>query len=225
MALYRADIRYTYLGQPMLNTLWYRDNPNDPIGINYLAAAQGLGVWVKENVIELALGQVRLANLLVAGTNFDSVAVMPYAPPSIGSINPVELLTAPQVTPVNLATLGANGQAWSPECCLIIRLRCAAVTLNPLDYTPSGGYLAIGPIGETGTIEGGTLNIDFQQAVQDFTAALLADADLGGGFSAKPIRVGVAKANRLPPGTFGWSDITSAEVRSKVSFRRSRDAG
>lgn len=224
MALYRADIKSQYLGQPILNTLWYEDVPPNPVGIDYITACQQLGVWIRENVINYQLGETRLLNLFCSGVNVDSVSVMAYAPPPLLSINPRELLTAPQVTPVNQATLVTQGQAWSPECCFILRLRCNINAPDVGVYYPSGGYLAIGPIGETGTIEGGLLNIDYQQAAQNFTAALLLNADLGGGFVARPIRVGVKRKGVVPPGLFGWSPITSAEVRSKVSFRRSRDA-
>ena len=223
MSLLKATIGYSFLGQPMANVLWYETVPADPVGIDLVAAAQGLGTWIKQNVIEPAVGQTRLFNIHPKGVSYEGVSVMVYAPPLPPSINPRELLTAPQVTAVNLNTPGTSTEAFSPEVTFRIKLACAQVTLNPLDYTPAGGYLAIGPALDNSTLENGEIVTDRFNDLNNLSAAFIANADLGGGFTARPIRVGVSRAGRPFP-VFGWSPITGASVARKVSWRRSRNA-
>ncbi|UOF80602.1 hypothetical protein [Inoviridae sp.] len=223
MSLLKATIGYSFLGQPMANVLWYETVPADPVGIDLVLAAQGLGEWVRDNVVEPAVGETRMFNIHPKGVSYERVSVQVYAPPVAPSANPRELLTAPQVTPINLNTPGTSSEAFSPEVTYRIMLSCAQVTLNPLDYTPAGGYLAIGPAFDGSTLENGEIIEATYTGLVNFTAALLSNADLGGGFTARPIRVGVSKAGRPFP-VFGWSPITSASVARKVSWRRSRNA-
>jgi len=81
MGILKASIRYSFVGQPMVNTLWYRTVPDNPPGIDYGLAAAGLGAWVRDNVVLAQVGQTRMIDILPKGVNFDNVEVQAYAPP------------------------------------------------------------------------------------------------------------------------------------------------
>jgi hypothetical protein len=223
MALLKAVVVSQYLSQEFMNSLWYETIPSDPVGIDYVAAARGLGEWVRDTLIVSALGETRWVNLVPADTSISRVSVMAYNPPPLGTSNPVELLTAPQDVAVNALSANPGFSAFAPQATYILRLRCAAQTLNPLDYTPPGGYLAIGPAGEASVFSSGELDAGTVQALNNFGAGLLAVAQLGSGYTAAPVRVGARRrGNPLGVATYGWSRITSVAASTRVSWRRSR---
>ena len=222
MALLRADIVSTYLAQEMLTTLWYETVPPDPVGIDYIAAARGLGEWVRDNVIVQDLVQNRFVSFLPQNASVAHVSVMAYNPPPLGSVNPTEIINAPQVTQVNALALPGAGPAFAPEAALRLRLLCPSETINPLDYTPAGGYILLGPARESDVFATGEIDGAIRSAMSNFGAALLAQASLGGGFTARPVRVGVSRVGRVPPGVFGWAQVQSVSPAPRVTWRRSR---
>lgn len=227
MAILKASIRYSFVGQPMVNTLWYRTVPDNPLGIDYATAAQGLGAWVRDNVVLSAAGQTRMIDILPKGVNFDFVEVQAYAPPVFPLLNPTELLNAPVVTQVNASTSALNSEAYAPEVVAIIRLICETVAFTPGVYTPRGGYIAFGPLPQDVTLENGVITSGYQTSLSNFSAALLAQASLGGGFVADPCRVGVGRILDVGGAevvAWGFANVGSAAVKSKASWRRSRNS-
>jgi len=225
MGILKASIRYSFVGQPMVNTLWYRTVPDNPLGIDYGAAAAGLGEWVRDNVVLAQVGQTRMIDILPKGVNFDNIEVQAYAPPVFPSLNPTELLNAPVSTTVNASTSALNSEAYAPEVVAIIRLICQTTVFSPGVYTPRGGYIAFGPLPQDVTLENGVISSGYQTTLANFSAALLAQASLGGGFVADPCRVGVG--NVLDIGganvvAWGFATVGSTAVKTKASWRRSR---
>lgn len=214
---YRADVRWTFNGQLMESVLWYRDTGSD-VGLDGPTAASGLGASIRDNIILVQVGQTRLANLLAASTLFTEVSVMRVSLPDL-----VPLLNAPVVTSVNLASV-QGALAFSPQAVYILSLRCAVGTIAPGDYTPSRGYLALGPATEGGVAPTGQIEPVTLTELDNFGAAIQMVQPMGGGFTATPIRVGRG-ANSFGAQTNGFADITDVQPATIVSWRRSRTPG
>lgn len=222
MALYKASIMGNFLGQRFVNVLWYEDVPPDPVGIDGLTAAQELGERIRSNIVQLAAFQTRMLDVTARGYTCERIEVMRYNPPPIGSANPVELLNSPQVINVNLSAPAVNDRAHSPMSVILIKLNCAGETLNPLDYTPRGGYIAVGPAQFGWVLEDGSITATQMGWLNQWAPLLAQSQDIGGGFTVRPVRVGVSRPPARPITTFGWAHVTSVSVNPRISFRRSR---
>lgn len=215
MSLYKAVIGYTYEGQKMANILYYRD-AGSTILLDAVLAQQQLADAIRENVVlGGVIGQTRLADILPNECFLDEVRVQRI---SATTFKPET--NSPSVSNIGLPSLYGD-DAQSPMICAIMQLVCPASTLAPTDYTPKGGYLAIGPIAKTATDKNGVLTQTQQGYFNNFGAALVQTLDMGGGYLAKPIRIGRGK-NSLGFTVNGFNDIQNASVRAKSSFRRSR---
>ncbi len=216
MPLYKATVGYSYFGQVMANILWYRDTGN-LIGLDGVAAQQGLADAIKNDVVlGGVVGQTRLGDILPNEVRFDEVRVQRVDPVTF-----LPITNAPAVSNIGLNGLFGD-DAGSPGLVAIMNLRCPVTTLAPTDYTPSSGYLAIGPIPESAVENTGNLTSTYAGYLDNFGAAVKAVLDIGGGFTATPIRAGRGK-NGLGNLTNGFADILSTSIRQKVSFRRSRN--
>lgn len=216
MALYKAVIGYSYQGQPMANILYYRDTGSD-VGINGVLAQQNLAQAIKDNVVlGGVVGQTRLGDILPTEAILDEVRCQ-----RIDAVTFRPVTNAPSI--VNIGLPGLFGDdAMSPGLCAILRLICPASTVLPTDYTPSGGYLAIGPVPKNAANPAGELTLTQQGYYNNLSAAILQVQDMGGGFTATPIRIGRGK-NSLNIVVNGFNDVQSVSVNPKVSFRRSRN--
>lgn len=218
MSLYRVAINFTFQGQAMCNVLWYRDANLIPLAIDVPTAQQQLAEAVRDEVVlGGVVGETRLANILPTAVTLDDVTAQ-----RIDANSYLPEVSAPSVANIGLPALASGTPAASPVCA-IMKLVCVAKTITPTDYTPAGGYLAIGPllsawVGNDNEIAGGALD-----SFQGFGASLVKTLDMGAGFLAKPIRVGKGK-NGLGITVRGFNDIQNASVRNRWSFRRSRIA-
>ena len=181
MSLYRCFIRFSFDGQEMGNVLWYRDEQALPIGLDVPTAQQQLAEAVRDDVVMGGVvGETRLANILPTAVTLDDVTAQ-----RIDANTWSPEVSAPSVANIGLPSL-ASGQAAASPICAIMRLVCVAKTLMPTDYSPSGGYLAIGPllagwVGNDNEIAGGALD-----SFTGFGASLTKVLDMGGGFRAVP---------------------------------------
>lgn len=215
MPIYRANIQYNFLGQPMENVLWYRDT-GGVVGLDPATACAELGERVRDNIILPQVGQTRLLDIWARGVTAEVVEVSYLSAPNLDP-----LLSAPVLTNVGVAAPVTNAAAYAPESAAIIRLNCGITTVNPLDYTPRRGYFCFGPLAEDATLENGQLGVFWLTALSNLSAALLAVQDIGGGFTATPIRVGRGR-NSVGTLVNGFADIVSASVRADATWRRSR---
>lgn len=215
MPIYRVNVQYSFLGQPMENVLWYRDG-GSTVGLDPVVACAELGERVRDNIVISQAGQTRLMDIWPRGVQAEVVEVSYLSAPNLDP-----LLSAPVLTNIGAAVSALNAAAYAPEAAAIIRLNCGIGTVNPLDYTPRRGYFCFGPLAEDATLENGQIAAGFATALANFSAALLATQDIGGGFTAVPIRVGRGR-NGVGTLVNGFSDIVSASVRSDATWRRSR---
>lgn len=216
MPLYKVTIGFQYGSRPMANILWYRDT-GSLIGLDGVAAQNGLADAVKNNVVlGGVVGETRLADILPNEVQLTEVRCQ-----RVDAVTFAPITNAPSVSTVNLPALFGEDAGITGGIARL-KILCPVSTLAPTDYTPKGGFLAIGPIPESAVENTGNISTVYQGYLNNFGAAVKTVQPIGAGFTATPIRVGRGK-NALGNLTNGFADILDVAAALRASFRRSRN--
>ena len=207
MGFYRADLRMTYRGQAMQNTLWYRDR--DPFSGDLIEQAALLGEKLNAHFFP-ALGAV-LPTIIHETAHFDEWAVMPLEAIGFGPA-----LSTPIVTVIDRDG-SAGGEVMLPANVGILRFVLRPGLITSGLYQPRRSYLAVGPLSEIHVDEDGRLTDSvyggWSDAAEVFALNVGTVAGAGGW---APVRYG-------NNGTLqGFAEVDGCTPRRATSWRRSR---
>lgn len=207
MGYYRADLRSSYRGQEMQNTLWYRDR--DPFSGDLIDQAALLGEKLNDHFFP-ALGAV-LPTIIHEDATFDEWAVMPLEAVGFGPA-----LSTPIVTSIGRSGV-AGGEPLLPANVGIIRFVLRPGLITGGLYQPKRSYLAVGPLSEVHVDDDGRLTDDVFSGWNDAAEVFALDVGtvLGAGGWA-PVRYG---SNGVLQ---GFAELDGASARRATSWRRSR---
>jgi len=198
-----------YGGQEVVNTFWYRpDFPIvDPLEVMTSTLDQFRLYFVPKMLA------IQTSNYLikqVEGQLYESVTWVP-------------LLSEPLVQIVDLSGSDTTHDVNGPAQCMIVKfvLDAGGAVIPAGLHLPKRSYIAVGPLSETVVDTSGNVVIgNFPGAsITEFLAACAGDL-LYLVRIWEAIRVGVPLPGTLPR---AYASILSAHVRTKSSFRRSRN--
>ena len=210
MGFYRADMRYSYAGQYMQNTLHYRDR--DPFTGDLVTQSQLLGEKLNDHFFPDLLGQWQ--SVYPTSAQLIEWAIMPYDQATFG----------PALSSPVLVSIGKNGNGddavLPPGMVVIMRFLLRTAVLTSGLYQPRRSYLAIGPVAESHVDENGILepsSRDWFNVLGTIFAGNVGTAGGVGGWA--PVRFGEGPA---PLHLRGFAEVDGCTVRSTASYRKSR---
>jgi hypothetical protein len=210
MGFYRAECRYTYAGQQMQNTLYYRDR--DPFTGDLVVQARTLGEKLNEWFFP-ALSPL-WPGLMPTSMHWDTWQVMPLEDIGFGNA-----LSNPVSVAINVDGQG-DVECMPPGNVVIFAfvLRTALITSGL--YMPKRSYLSIGPINvnyvdNVGRLESVAMT-PFNNLAALFAGNVGTIAGVGGW---APVRYGQGPA---PLSLQGFAEVDGCVARQTLSYRKSR---
>lgn len=207
MGFYRADLRGTYEGQLMQNTLYYRDR--DPFSGDLIVQSELLGSALNAHFFP-ALSAL-LPAVIPLGYHWDTWAIMPLT-----AVGFEPALATPVLVEIDRDSAG-DANALPPGNVVIISFILRNGPIGSGLYQPRRSYIAVGPVAEPNVQNDGRLNSGALGGYNDL-ADLFAEnvgtvAGVGGW---APVRYG---NNGLLQ---GFAELDGAAARPVVSYRKSR---
>lgn len=210
MPFYRAECRYTYAGQQMQNTLYYRDR--DPFTGDLVANAILVGQALNAQFFP-ALSPL-WPGLMPTSMHWDTWQVMP-----LDVITFENSLSNPVSVAINVD--GQGDQECMPPGNIVVLaflLRTALITSGL--YMPKRSYLAIGPINVNHVDNVGILESSAQTQYNNLGALFAENIGTVAGVGGwAPVRYGKGPE---PLNLQGFAEVDGCVARSTLSYRKSR---
>lgn len=212
-AYYKVVLNGRYNGQAIVNLLYYRLADEYVPGPLNFAGAEDLAFQVKQEIWTSGMGSRYPADYFL-----ENITVYPM------DNDFVLLYQMPFVMAVNENGWHASLPSDGPAACVIARFNLEPTSpLNGI-FPPRTGYVALGPVASLHVENDGNLTVDGMTLYTEVAATMAQNLEnLVPPAVFYPIRVkitnvlGVIKIR-------SFADVSSAVVRSRVSFRRSRIA-